>query len=101
MKSYKNYPKEYIGYSDIASLILVGCGEDDLILYELHFGQDDSYRAHIVDEDAEIGEHYSLAASFQSWLKIYDDAELVKEFHGSKINVFKAGMMGCIIQVIE
>ena len=101
MESYKEYPKQYIGLSDIASLILVGCGEDGLVLHELHFGQDDSYHAYIVDGDAEIGQHYHLEASFQSWLKVYDDAELVKEFDGSEINVYRSGMMGCIIQVIK
>lgn len=101
MNNYKNYQKAYIGFSNIASLILVGCGEDGLVLHELHFGQDDSYHAYIVDGDAEIGQHYHLEASFQSWLKIYDDAELVKGFYGSEINVFRSGMMGCIIQVIK
>lgn len=101
MKNYKNFKKQYIGSSDIASLILVGCDEKGLSLKELHFGQDASYSAYIVEGEAEIGSHYHKVAEFESWMKIYDDEELVKSFKGNKIIVYRAAEMGCIIQIIQ
>ena len=103
MKTYKDFGKQYIGSSDIASLILVGCNKNkkELQLKELHFGGDGSYRAYIVYGNAEIGKHYKKVEEFNSWLKIYDDEELVREFNGEKIIVYRAAEMGCIIQVIK
>lgn len=112
-KSYKEYDKWYIGSSDIASLILVGHKNDEgLKLHDLHFGIDDSYSAYIVDDNAIIGDHYKLEAEFNTWLKIYDDDglvnsfkydgdELVKRFNADIIRVYRAGMQGCIIQLID
>ena len=54
MKSYKDFEKIYIGGSDIASLVLVGCkhnekGESLGAATELlHFGEDNCYRAYYV-----------------------------------------------------
>lgn len=101
MKSYKDFEKQYIGSSDIASLILVGCDKNRLSLKELHFGQDASYQAYIVEGKAEIGSHYHKVAEFESWMKIYDDEELVKQFIGKNIIVYRAAEMGCIIQIIQ
>lgn len=98
MKNYKDFEKEHIGVSEYAALILVGCGEDGLLLKELHFGEDGCYHAYIVDGEAEIGDHYSLIAEFEYWLKIYDDFELVRTFRAEKIKVYRAAEMGCIIQ---
>lgn len=58
MKNYKEYEKRFIGSSDIAALILVGCDENGLKTSTLDFGEDGSYMAYVVDEDAEIGAHY-------------------------------------------
>lgn len=102
MKNYKDFEKEYIGSSDIASLILAGYKEGDgFITIPLHFGQDDSYSAYIVEGEAEIGNHYEKRAEFDSWMKIYDDEELVKSFNGKKIIVYRAAEMGCIIQILD
>lgn len=102
MKSYNDFEKQYIGSSDIASLILVGYKEGEgFITIPLQFGQDDSYNAYIVEGEAEIGSHYEKRAEFNSWLKIYDDEELVKSFKGNKIIVYRAAEMGCIIQIIQ
>lgn len=101
MKSYKDFEKQYIGSSDIASLILAGCDENGLSLKVLHFGQDASYHAYIVEGESEIGSHYHKVAEFESWMKIYDDEELVKQFKGKKIIVYRAAEMGCIIQIIK
>lgn len=100
-KSYKEYEKQYIGNSDIASLILAGSSPNGMKLYDLHFGIDDSYQAYIVDDKAVIGEHYHLEAEFNIWLKIYDDDSLVKRFNADIIRVYRAGMQGCIIQLID
>ena len=91
MKSYKEYEKKYIGMSDIANLILAGSSDNGLKLAVLHFGMDNDYYAYIVDADAEI----------KSWLRIYDDSFLTQEFNANKISVYRAGEMGCIIQLFK
>ena len=101
MKGYKEYEKKYIGMSDIANLILAGFSDNGLRLTALHFGMDNDYYAYIVDSDAEIGEYYTKVAEFRSWLRIYDDSFLTQEFNSDKINVYRAGEMGCIIQLIK
>jgi hypothetical protein len=102
MKNYKEYDKEYIGGSDIATLVLVGFNrevDNGLKIEPLHFGGDGSYNAYVVDADAEIGNHYKEVASFNSWLKIYDDEELTKRFEADNITVYRAAEMGCIIKL--
>ena len=101
MKSYKEYEKNYIGMSDIANLILAGSSDNGLRLTALHFGMDNDYYAYIVDANAEIGEHYTKVAEFKSWLRIYDDSFLTQEFDANKISVYRAGEMGCIIQLFK
>ena len=67
----------------------------------LTFGGDDSYDAYIVDgEGVEIGKHYTKVASFNNWLKIYDDMGLSYKVDGGEINIYRSGMYGCIIQII-
>lgn len=100
MKKHNEYSKELIGSSDIASLILVGCGEDELKLKELHFGGDGSYQAYIVTEDIEIPNYYNKVEEFKAWLKIYDDDGLVRTFRADTIKVFRAKEMGCIVQML-
>ena len=102
MKNRHEYNKEYIGSSDIATLILVG--PDDcrgLRLRALKFGGDGSYHAYVGDKDIEIPDFYHLEARFYHWLKIYDDEELVKEYNGTLIEVYRAKEMGCIIKIIQ
>lgn len=102
MKTYKDFTKEYIGTSDIASLILAGCDENGLSLKELHFGGDGSYNAYIIDDSTiEIPSHYRKVAEFESWMKVYDDGGLTGKFVGKKITVYRAAEMGCIIQIIQ
>lgn len=106
MKNYKEYEKEFIGYSDIATLILVGFSESTMDnsgvrTLPLKFGGDGNYYAYIVDKDTEIPEHYDLKCVFDSWMKVYDDVELVKTFKASKIFIYRAGDMGCIIQLVK
>lgn len=102
MKDYKDFPEQFIGYSDIACLVLAGFQKDEgFVTMPLWFGNDGGYFAYVVDSSAIIGSHYVKVAEFNSWLKIYDDDGGMKEFKGSRINVFRAGEMGCIIQVLN
>lgn len=102
MKTYKDFEKQFIGYSDIASLILAGYKEGEgFLTIPLHFGQDDSYYAYVVNGEAEIGNHYDIMAEFNGWMKIYDDEELVRTFKGEKIIIYRAAEMGCIIQILD
>ena len=97
MKSYKSYEKKTLGSSDIASLIFRTWDKVGLI----EFGGDGEYSAYIVDEDAEIGEHYQKVVSATHWLDLYDDNARTMRFSGAEINVFRAGCFGIIIQVIN
>lgn len=96
MMNYKA-TKEYIGSSDIASLTLRGVGHSSV----LYFGEDGSYSAYIVRNATEIPSHYSFRDKFASWLWIYDDEGLVKRFEAEKIEVYRAGDFGCLINLID
>jgi hypothetical protein len=101
MKSYKDFRQITIGDSDIASLVLVGCKQNQGAVSEmLNFGEDGLYKAYYVDEPCEMGEHYKLISSFESWLKIYDDSELTFHEYGD-FNIYRAGEFGCIIEKVE
>lgn len=97
MKSYKDYPKMYLGSSDVASLTI----RTPWDAVPLWFGQDGTYSAYIVDEYAEIGAHYQRVFVGRDWVRIYDDTELTASFIGRLIKVYRAGEFGCIIQVIK
>lgn len=102
MKSYKMFQKQYIGSSDYAALTLVGAREGIGVCAEmLRFGGDAGYYAYMVDGEAEIGAHYELIASFNHWAKVYDDDGLVLLLEGDKINFWRAGEMGCIVQILK
>jgi len=103
MKSYKDFEKRYIGDSDIAALILVGYKDNEgLVTQILNFEEDGDYRAYIVrGADVEIGTHYKKVATFNSWLKVYDDDTKILDENAGEINVYRAGMRGCIIQLID
>ena len=92
MDNYKN-AKIYAGESDIAALTAVGSGGPQFI----RFGEDGSYTAYLVDGE-EIPEHYTKAAEFEYWLKIYDDRELTIEIKADKIEIYRAGSFGMIIK---
>lgn len=103
--NYKEYKKIYIGMSDVATLIFVGCGNPDpdkeMQAVLVSFGGDGIYYAYLVDENAEIGEHYHQVASFEHWLTIYDDSGKTFNQYAKKIIVYRAGSSGTIIQVIR
>lgn len=93
MKTYRDFPKINLGYSDIAALVLRGCDN----FAEVRFGGDGSYSAYYVTEEAKIGEHYTEVFSCTTWLWIYDDEQRVAGIYAPKIKVYRAGEMGCII----
>ena len=102
MKTYKEFSQISIGDSDVACLILAGCGEEGVCTSVLNYGEDGEYYAYIVDEpDVEIGSHYRLVAEFSSWMRIYDDDEMIARFDGDKIRVYRAGDFGTIIHIIK
>ena len=106
MKTYKDFEKRYIGSSDIASLILAGCRtEEGLKTEALSFGEDGSYSAYIVkqseNEEIKIESHYTKVATFNHWLKVYDDDGKTFDCMGKEINIYRAGQFGCIIQIIQ
>ncbi len=106
MKNYKEFEQIYIGGSDIASLVLVGCkttenGEALGAFAELlHFGEDGEYHAYYSNEPCIIGEHYKKVTSFDSWLKIYDDTDRTFYEYGS-FNIYRSGDFGCIIEKVR
>lgn len=97
---YHKFERAYIGSSDYATLVLVGNTPDGVKASCLHFGWDDGYLAYIVDATAKIEEHYTLVAQYEDWLRVYDDTELTRRFDAPKIEVFRAGAMGCIIRLL-
>lgn len=106
MKSYKEFDKVFIGYSDIASLILAGCRTGEGLVTEvLDFGEDGRYTAYIVErsssEEVTIGDHYRKEFTFNSWIRIYDDEELTFHASADSINIYTAGNFGCIIELIR
>lgn len=96
MKNYKDYPSVSLGYSDIARLIV----DSPAKLSWLKFGGDNEYYAYLVDEEAEIGDHYSLEFEAEYWIQIYDDRGLTFKVYADQIKVYRAGNYGCIIQTI-
>lgn len=94
--------RAYLGWSDIAMVVLVGFKEGDVATVPLHFGGDGDYNAYIVeDKETEIPEHYVLKNEFYHWLKIYDDETLRQEFHADKIEVYRAGDYTALIKLIN
>lgn len=99
MKNYKDFKKEFIGESDISSLVAVGCDAEGALQSQfINFGEDGAYFAYMADgSDVEIGAHYKKIATFYWWLKIYDDEELTLKVDAPVIDIYRSGMRGCII----
>ena len=54
-KNYKDFNKNWIGESDIATLILVGGSSEGLKTEQLHFGADSDYYAYMINKYIPIG----------------------------------------------
>lgn len=102
MKNYKSFGRDFLGVSDVASLVLAGYTNEGFKTAELHFGCDGYYKAYIVDEnDIEIGEHYKKVAEFKTWCRVYDDMEKTRTFRADRIVFYRAAEMGCIVHLIK
>lgn len=89
--TYRTYRQENIGNSKIAALTLIGPSPDapgGLASIPIFFDKNSSYSAYIVDENAKLETGCNLAASFTSWMKIYDDNGLAKEYRAGQIRVY-------------
>ena len=94
---YKEYPKMFIGDSATASLTV----RYPMSAKALHFGESGVYEAYVVDENAEIGEHYKLVHAGRRLVKIYDDTSLSFSAAADSILIYRAGERGCVIQLIN
>lgn len=97
MLSHYCYATQYIGYSDIASLIF----RSPMKCQEIAMGGDGVYNAYIVNDRCTIPDSYKLVYEADHWLKIYDDERCTFHFYGDKIRVFRRGDFGTIIQIIN
>lgn len=100
MSYYKDHV-ELLGSSDVASLVLRGIQDGKEAVKLLNFGEDGDYQAYLIKNDDEVPSHYHLEEVFQYWMKVYDDDSMTIDLKGDKIEVYKAGMRGCLIRVIE
>ena len=101
MEDYRDN-KQYIGTSDVAAVIFVGCTDTGLKSEIVHMGEDDSYLAYIVnDPEIPIPDHYTLTYTFKAWLSIYDDNELANQFKADTIQIYRAGQRGIIIRLLD
>ena len=97
MANYKDFKKVYLGFSDIASLII----RDAEGVTEIKFGTDGAYEAYeCFGNDVQIGEHYELVHKAKGWLKIYDDDECTyTRYYKNYRNcdIYRAGDYGIIL----
>lgn len=115
MKTYKDFEKIPLGYSDIACLIAVGTKSFEearkereidhdasiLKIQEIRFGVDGFYEAYLVtDKNAKIGAHYEKVYECDSWLKIYDDDTRVfqSDYEYNHFEIYRAANYGMIIK---
>lgn len=97
-----NYKENTIslGYSDIASLVVVGYipgkGAD---AHMLSLGGDGSYKGYVITDYELVPEHYKKAYECNHWLKIYDDEHLVYSVEADHIAIYRAGDYGILILV--
>ena len=94
-KTYKDYPKQYIGLSDIASLTLRFCNSKSAKI--IQFNEDNDYYAYVVTEKIKLPSHYSLIASGKNWLYIYDDSSRSFRISAPVIRVYRCGNYGVLI----
>lgn len=99
---YKRAPKIHVGGSDRASLFAIGFDVNyGWRFVPIHFGADDSYKAYICTEQAEIGAHYHLVGELYHEIRIIDDDDGNCTFEASadRINLWRAGEFGFVVQL--
>ena len=97
MKDHHSYPKEALGGSDMASLMLRSPGK----VNELLMGEDGEYSAYVVDSECIVPSWYRLVFECEGWLWVFDDYSRTAEFSGKVIRVFRSGEFGIIVQVFK
>lgn len=102
MSNYKECTVS-LGYSDIASLVMVGLQwEGEVTAKVLPLGFDGSYKAYVIDgTQVSIPDHYHYVTSFAKWLRIYDDEGLSFSINADLIKIYRAGEGGILISVYD
>lgn len=70
--------------------------------YALHFQEDGTQKAHIVPESFEIPSHYSKEITLfpaESIIFVYDDDGFTYSIACNRIDVYRAGMRGCLLKL--
>lgn len=96
MKTYKDFPRVFIGYSDRSDLVLRSYNEVKF----LGFDHEDNYYAYFVTEPIDIsklGPEFRHVMSCKSTLWVYDDESRTASFDAPEISVFITNDDICII----
>lgn len=88
----------YLGFSDCASLIAVGCDEKGVKSEVIDFGEDNDYSARILDDDDKVVDGYKKVWECEYWLKIYDDKTLRFSQRAKKFEIYRSGDTDIIIK---
>lgn len=97
-KDFYKYCTLGAGMSDIAALIYRT--SDPKEIGEIAFGDDGSYKAHLIAGDTEVPSHYNLVLDTESsWLWLYDDDGKVLDLENpAGFQIYRAGEMGLLIR---
>lgn len=97
-KSFYKYCTLSAGVSDIAALVYRTSNPKEI--GEIAFGEDGSYKAHLIVGDTEVPGHYSLVLDTREpWLWIYDDeGKTLDLVNPSGFQLYRAGEMGLLIR---
>lgn len=88
----------YLGFSDCASLIAVGCDEKGVISEVIDFGEDSDYYAKILGDDDKVPDGYKKVWECSYWLSIYDDKTLRFSQRAKKFEIYRSGDISIIIK---
>lgn len=83
--SYLTYKKVNIGLSKISSLVFRGVDDVDIVRYD----KDGYYYAYLCDGKAVIDKKFELFKTYNLWLRIYDDDELILHAFADEIKVYR------------
>lgn len=79
----------YLGFSDCASLIAVGCDEKGVISGVIDFGEDSEYYTYILENNDKVPDWYKKVWECSYWLKIYDDTTLRFSQRAKKFEIYR------------
>lgn len=97
-KSFYKYCTMSAGVSDIAALVYRTSNPKEI--GEIAFGEDGSYKAHLIVGDTEVPDHYSLVLDTNaSWLWVYDDDNKTLDLvNNAGFQIYRAGELGMLIR---